>query len=99
MKDRHYDDVMVEMYRNNPALAAAMLDDILKDNNDQGELLVTMRQMTKAFGGIPAVARTAELNTTHVYRVLSQQGNPELRSLNALLRAMGLRLAIQPLAL
>ena len=61
-------------------------------------MLVTLRQMTKAFGGMPAVAKAAELNATQLYRTLSQKGNPEVRSLNAVLRTMGLRLAVQPLA-
>ncbi len=51
----------------------------------------------KAFGGVPAVAKSAELNPTQLYRTLSEKGNPELRSLSALLRTMGLRLAVQPL--
>jgi probable addiction module antidote protein len=72
------------------------LDAILADD-DQGELLVTLRQMAKAYGGVSAVAKAAELNPTQLYRTLSVNGNPELRSLNAILRAMGLRLAVQPL--
>ena len=52
--------------------------------------------MTKAFGGVPKVAEAAHLNGTHLYRTLSAKGNPELRSLSAILRAMGLRLAVQP---
>lgn len=97
MKDRSYDDVMVDMYRKDPALAAGVLDSILEDGNDQGELLVTLRQMTKAFGGVPAVAKAAALNPTQLYRTLSDKGNPELRSLNAILRTMGLRLTVQPI--
>jgi DNA-binding phage protein len=60
-------------------------------------MLVTLRQMTKAFGGMPEVAKAAELNATQLYRTLSQKGNPEVRSLNAVLRTMGLRLAVLPL--
>ena len=37
---------MVELFRDDPALAAATLNAILADG-DQGELLVTLRQMTK----------------------------------------------------
>ncbi|MGH8755489.1 MAG: DNA-binding protein, partial [Burkholderiales bacterium] len=36
------------------------------------------------------------LNATSLYRTLSPQGNPELKSLTALLKAMGMRLAVQP---
>jgi len=97
MKDRSHDDAMADLFRNDPAMAAATLDAILADG-DQGELLVTLRQMTKAFGGVPAVAKAADLNATQLYRTLSEQGNPEVRSLIAVLRAMGLRLAVRPLS-
>lgn len=97
MKDRSHDEAMTELFREDPALAAATLDAILVDG-DQGELLVTLRQMTKAFGGVSAVAKAAELNPTQLYRTLSEEGNPELRNLSALLRSMGLRLAVQPIA-
>ncbi|MCL6706979.1 addiction module antidote protein [Pseudomonas sp. R2.Fl] len=96
MKDRSHDDAMADLFREDPEMAAATLDAILEDG-DQGELLVTLRQMTKAFGGVSAVAKSAELNPTQLYRTLSEKGNPELRSLSALLRSMGLRLSVQPL--
>lgn len=96
MKDQAHDEAIAGLFREDPALAAATLDAILSDG-DQGELLVTLRQMTKAFGGVSAVARSAELNPTQLYRTLSEKGNPELKSLSALLRSMGLRLSVQPL--
>ncbi|HEX7388830.1 MAG TPA: addiction module antidote protein [Acidiphilium sp.] len=96
MKDRSHDEAMAELFREDPATAAATLDAIFADG-DQGELLVTLRQMAKAFGGIAAVARAADLNPTQLYRTLSEKGNPELRSLNAVLHSMGLRLAVEPL--
>lgn len=96
MKDHPHDDAMASLFREDPALAAATLDAILADG-DQGELLVTLRQMAKAFGGVSAVAKSAELNPTQLYRTLSEKGNPELKSLNALLKSMGLRLSVQPL--
>jgi len=55
--------------------------------------------MALAFGGVPAIAEKAHLNATQLYRTLSAEGNPELRSLTAVLKAMGLRLAVQPLQL
>lgn len=46
MKDRSHDDAMAELFRDDPALAAATLNAILADG-DQGELLVALRQMGK----------------------------------------------------
>ncbi|WP_231689901.1 MULTISPECIES: addiction module antidote protein [Achromobacter] len=88
---------MVEVYRSDPALALETVNSILADG-DQGELLVVLRQMTQAFGGMQAVAEQARLNPTQLYRTLSSKGNPSLASLLAILRAMGLRLAVVPLA-
>lgn len=96
MRDRAHDEAMAELFRDDPAAAAATLDAILAEG-DQGELLVTLRQMAKAFGGVPAVAKSADLNPTQLYRTLSATGNPELRSVAAILRAMGLRLSVQPI--
>lgn len=84
------------MFRDDPATAAATLDAILADG-DQGELLVTLRQMAKAFGGVTMIAKAAELNPTQLYRMLSETGNPGVRNLNAILRVMGMRLAVEPL--
>lgn len=94
MKDRTHDEAMAEVFRDDPAYAIQLLNSILEDG-DQSELLITLRQMTKAFGGVQAVAETAQLSTTQLYRTLSPDGNPVLSSLSAILKAMGLRLAVQ----
>lgn len=88
---------MVEVYRSDSALALETVNSILADG-DQGELLVVLRQMTQAFGGMQAVAEQARLNPTQLHRTLSPKGNPSLASLLAILKAMGLRLAVMPLA-
>lgn len=87
---------MAELFREDAAFASQYLNEVLADG-DQAELLVALRQMAKAFGGVPKIAEKAQLNPTQLYRTLSPDGNPELRSLRAVLRAMGLRLAVQPL--
>jgi probable addiction module antidote protein len=96
MKDRSHDDAMAQMYREDPAYAIALLNSILEEG-DQAELLIALRQMTKAFGGMPAIAQKAQLNSTQLYRTLSAEGNPALGSLSAILKAMGMRLAVQPI--
>ena len=96
MKDRSHDTAMAEVFRSDPAYAVELLNSILEDG-DQGELLIALRQMADAFGGVRSVAKSAELNPSQLYRTLSDKGNPEVRSLTAILRAMGLRLAIQPI--
>ena len=95
MKDRKHDEAMAEMYREDPAYARQLLNSILEDG-DQGELLMTLRQMATAFGGMQTVAEQAHLNPTQFYRTLSPEGNPALSSFSAILKAMGMRLAVLP---
>lgn len=97
MKDRSHDDAMAEMFNEDPAFAAEYLNQLLLDG-EPADLLVALRQMAKARGGVRAIAKEAELNANQLYRSLSPQGNPELRSLSAVLNALGLRLAVQPVS-
>ncbi len=94
MRGRPHDDAMAEVFHNDPAYAVVMLNAILEDG-DQGELLIALRQMAKAFGGVQSVAEKAQLNPTQLYRTLSAEGNPELNTLLAIVRALGLRLAVE----
>ena len=94
MRDRAHDEAMAAEFQKDPAYAVGMLNSILEDG-DQSELLIVLRQMAKAFGGVQKVADKANLNATQLYRTLSKEGNPELKSLTAVLKAMGLRLAVE----
>lgn len=96
MKSRSHDEAMAELYRKDPEFAIALLNSIFEEG-DQGELLIALRQMTKAFGGVQAVAEQAHLNQTQLYRTLSPTGNPALSNFSAILKAMGMRLSVQPI--
>ena len=93
---RSHAEATIESFRKDPLFAAEYLNAVLEDG-DQQELLIALRYLADAFGGVPRLAEQAELNATALYRTLSPQGNPELKSLIALLKAMGMRLAVQPL--
>jgi probable addiction module antidote protein len=97
MKDRDHDEAIAELFAQDPGFAVTYVNEVLKEG-DQADLLIALRQLTSAFGGIARVAETAKLNPTQLYRTLSAEGNPELRSLSAILKVMGLRLAVQPVA-
>ncbi len=88
---------MLEIYRKDPAHPVAVINDILEDGEDQGEMLIILRRMAKAFGSVASLAADTGLNTTQLYRTLSPKGNPELRSLVAILKALGLRLEVKPI--
>lgn len=60
--------------------------------------MLALRHVAMAQGGIAAVAKRAKLTREAAYRILSRAGNPELRSLSAILEAAGLRLSVKPIA-
>jgi probable addiction module antidote protein len=50
--------------------------------------------VAEAQGGLTQLAEKAKLNRESLYKILSERGNPELKSLNALPHALGFRLAV-----
>ena len=93
---RSHEQATVESFRKDPRFAAEYLNAILEDG-DQEELMLALRRIAEAFGGVPQLARSARLNANTLYRTLSSKGNPELKSLRAVLRAMGMQLTVRPL--
>jgi probable addiction module antidote protein len=93
---RSHEVATVESFRKDPMFAAEYLNAVLAEG-DQDEVLLALRRLSQAFGGLPKIAKAAELNATTLYRTLSPKGNPEMKSLTALLRALGLQLAVRPL--
>jgi probable addiction module antidote protein len=94
---RSHEEATVESIRKDPKFAAEYLNAVLADGS-QEELMVALRRIAQALGGVPRLAEKTKLNATTLYRTLSRRGNPELRSMSALLKAMGMRLAVQPIS-
>jgi probable addiction module antidote protein len=90
-----HEEATIDSFKQDPAFAAEYLNAVLEDG-DQEELMLALRRIASAFG-IKDVAATAKLNPKTLYRTLSPAGNPELRSFQAVLGAMGMRLAVTPL--
>ncbi len=96
MRSRSHHQATVESFRKDPKFAAEYLNAVLQDG-DQEELMTALQYVAEAFGGVPKIAEQTELHAKTLYRTLSPKGNPELKSLTAILKAMGMRLAIEPL--
>jgi probable addiction module antidote protein len=74
-----------------PETAAAYLSIAAKDD-DPAAFLQALRNVTEAMGGVSKIAERTGLNRQQLYRTLSKDGNPELRSLTKILDASGVRL-------
>jgi probable addiction module antidote protein len=75
-----------------PEEAAAYLNAALEDGSP--EVFIMALKDVASMKGISKVARQAGLNRENLYRMLSPKGNPNLKSLNSVLRSVGLKLAV-----
>ena len=80
-----------------PANAAAYVEAAIEEGDPAG-LLQALRNVAEARGGIARIAEKTGLNREALYRTLSRRGNPQLKSLAAILDAAGLRLSVTPAA-
>ena len=79
-----------------PGLAAAYLN-LAADETDPAAFMQALRWIVEAYGGIARVAGRTRLNRQQLYRTLSRDGNPELRTLRAILGALGFGFSVIPL--
>ena len=89
-RSRSYKDGLYRRLRDNTE-AANYLQAALEDS--QSAFLVALKNVLDA-RKVATVARASKLNREHIYRMLANNGNPKLNSLEKILHALGLRLAI-----
>lgn len=76
-----------------PLEAAEYLNAALEE--DMNELfLLALRNVAEAYG-MTRLAEDAQLNRESMYRMLSEQGNPQFTSLISILGQLGLKLSVQ----
>lgn len=90
-----HDKALVEELRRDPELAAEYLRAALADLDEPRVLLVALRHVAEAQGGIAKIAKRAGVQRESLYRALSTKGNPRLSTLLAVTRAVGLKLTVE----
>lgn len=95
---KRHDESIVEMLSDDPAFEEeyllAAIDEMDKAGGEAA-LFIALRHVAEARGGMVRVAKKARLSRESFYRALSARGNPSVRTMNAVLRAAGLKLAIR----
>jgi probable addiction module antidote protein len=92
---RDYEEGLVEKLKD-AEFAVEYLNASLEDSDEGADerFLMALRHVAKAHG-MTAIAEKSGMARQAMYRALSENGNPELSSLKAVLSALGLRLAVQ----
>jgi len=93
-RSKRYQDELIQALQD-PQEAQAYLNAALEDG-DSEVFLLALRDVAEArLGGVRQLANQTQLNRESLYRMLSEKGNPELSSLNAILTTLGFRLAVE----
>ena len=88
-------EALVRQLREDPDFAAEYLRAALDDTDEPRVLLIALRRIAEARGGIAKVAKAAGVERESLYRALSPNGNPRLSTLTAVTKAMGLKLTVE----
>lgn len=91
---RPYHDWLIKSLRD-PVEAAAYLNAAAEDG-ELRFLLKAVRNVVEAQGGIGELAKKTKLSRTTLYKTLSPAGNPEVRTLEAVLAVYGIRIGFFP---
>ncbi len=94
----HHDREVAEL-RADRELAVEYLKAAMEslDNPDDCAVgLLALRTVAEAYGGLGAIATDAGISRESLYRALSPKGNPTLKTLLAVLKAVGMRLSVEP---
>jgi probable addiction module antidote protein len=90
-----HDEAIVRELKANPKFAAEYLRAALEDADEPRVLLIALRRVAEARGGIAKVAKSAGIERESLYRALSPKGNPRLSTLVAVTKAIGLKLTVE----
>lgn len=93
---RLHDEAMLTMLQANPDFAAEYLRVAFEELDEEGgeaAFLIALRHVVEARGGMTLIAEKARLSRESLYRTLSVNGNPTLKTLSAVIHAAGLRFA------
>ena len=88
-----YREWLLECLRNDPEEAAGYLNAALEED-DLPTFLVALKDVIDAGMGMSGLSEATHLHRVSLYKMLSEQGNPTLKSLEAVLSALGLKLQI-----
>lgn len=72
--------------------------DEYQDDGDTAAFLLALRNIAEAKGGIGKLAKTTDLTRENLYRTLSSNGNPSLKTLQPILQGLGYHLTISSIA-
>ena len=91
-KYRKYTEVLDEMLQD-PQFAAEFLSDALQEE-DFETFLMSLRDVVRVHGSISSVAKESQISRGTLYNLFSENKNPKIQTLLALLHYLGYELKV-----
>lgn len=89
-----HDEWMTQQLRVKPDFAREYLNVALEED-DSEVLLIALRRLAIASGGMTKIAKSVGIERESLYRALSKKGNPRLSTLTAVMKAVGLKITVE----
>ncbi len=93
-KSTSYQDYLISSLKD-PEEASGYLNAAL-EGGDINVFLLALQNVIQAQGGISVLAEKTKKSRTSLYKTVSKNGNPYLKSANELLSAMGMHFSVVP---
>lgn len=90
-----HEQSLIQELRDDPKFCVEYLKAAIEDTEEPQVLLIALRQIAEARGGIAKVAKAAGIERESLYRALSARGNPRLSTLLAVAKAVGLKITLE----
>ena len=90
-----HEQTLIRELRDDPEFCAEYLKAAIEDTAEPKVLLLALRHIAEARGGIAKIAKAAGIERESLYRALSARGNPRMSTLVAVVHAVGLKLTVE----
>lgn len=92
-----FTDYLKEKLQNEEILVAYINEALEQYSIDHNKelFLATLKEAIIARGGITKISKETHINRQHIYKMLSDKGNPSFDNIGSLLNALGLQLKVE----
>jgi probable addiction module antidote protein len=89
-----FNDTVIQMLREDVAFREEYIKETLSEKDPQA-LIISLRRIIDAVGGIGWLSKQTGLNRTQLYRTVSKDGKPEYFTLTKILNVMGMHFTVE----
>lgn len=97
---RKFNDYLIEKLKDPKEAQSFLVASIIEyeEDHDVAVLMLALRYITEAQGGIAKLSARTHLNRQNLYKVLTGKTKPQLDTTLSIIKGLGFRLAVEPMS-